>query len=404
MKKHKNSSFFCVGAVWLVGFLIFTSFSTYSQTSVEAKFGKGIRIVAQDSSFALKFSTRFQTLYSGTLNTASDDYNDQLLIRRARLKFEGFAYSPKLEYKIELGLSNRDIGGRDLPQNNFADNIILDAVLKWNFYKNFELWVGQTKLPGNRERVVSSQKLQFVDRSILNSYFNIDRDIGIQLQHSFNIDNVVFRENFSISMGEGRNVTGTNAGGYDYTLRGEILPFGEFEGGGDYVGSDLEREESPKLAIGFSYDFNDRASREGGQTGRYLNGNRDLSTIFIDGMFKYKGSSLMFEYAHKEALDGPVVRSSDLNNEIELLQYFDTGSGFNIQYGYLFKNDFELAGRYSHVKPEDIVFENKHTEYTLGLSKYIVGHSLKIQSDISLVQEQSQDDELRFRLQIEMAL
>ena len=40
--------------------------------------------------------------------------------------------------------------------------------MKWNFYKNFELWFGQAKLPGNRERVVSSGNLQLVDRSILN--------------------------------------------------------------------------------------------------------------------------------------------------------------------------------------------------------------------------------------------
>ena len=37
---------------------------------------------------------------------------------------------------------------------------ILDAYLKWNFYKNFEIWAGQTKLRGNRERVISSQNLQ----------------------------------------------------------------------------------------------------------------------------------------------------------------------------------------------------------------------------------------------------
>ena len=404
MKKYnKENSFFYSGRFCLLCSLIVISFSAYSQPSVQAKFGEGITVVARDSSFALGFSTRFQTLYSGALNTSSDEYNDQLLIRRARLEFEGFVYSPKLEYKFALGLSNRDMGGEDLPQQNHAENIVLDAVLMWNFYKNFELWVGQTKLPGNRERLVSSQKMQFVDRSILNSYFNLDRDIGIQLKHAFKVNNVVFKETISVSMGEGRNVTGNNAGGYDYTFRGEVLPFGAFKGKGEYVGSDIEREDTPKLAIGVSYDFNEGASKEGGQIGDYLNGNKDLSTIFIDGMFKYKGNSLMFEYAHKEALDGSVIRTLD-SEGMELFQYFDTGEGINIQYGYLFKNNVELAARYSHVDPEEIVFENERSEYTLGLSKYIVGHNLKIQSDISLTQEQSQDDELRFRLQIEMGI
>ena len=57
----------------------------------------------------------------------------------------------------------------------------------WNFHENFELWVGQTKLPGNRERVISSANLQQVDRSLLNSRFNIDRDFGFQLRHHFNL-------------------------------------------------------------------------------------------------------------------------------------------------------------------------------------------------------------------------
>jgi phosphate-selective porin OprO and OprP len=34
---------------------------------------------------------------------------------------------------------------------------VLDAVAKWNFAENFSLWFGQAKLPGNRERVISSQ-------------------------------------------------------------------------------------------------------------------------------------------------------------------------------------------------------------------------------------------------------
>ena len=38
----------------------------------------------------------------------------------------------------------------------------------WHFAKNWELWAGQTKLPGNVERVISSGDLQLVDRSLLN--------------------------------------------------------------------------------------------------------------------------------------------------------------------------------------------------------------------------------------------
>jgi len=43
-------------------------------------------------------------------------------------------------------------------------------------------------------------------------------------------------------------------------------------------------------------------------------------------------------------------------------------------------------------------------EYTFGLSKYVVGHSLKIQADISLIDETGvSNNTLRYRLQTEFA-
>ena len=151
-----------------------------------------------------------------------------MLIRRSRLKFDGFAFSPKLKYKVELGLSNRDQSGASQFTSN-APRYILDAVLKWNFAKNFVLWFGQTKLPGNRERVISSANMQQVDRSLLNSRFNIDRDIGFQLRHKFNLtDTFLVKEILSIAQGEGRNITTGNLGGYQYTTRVELFPFGDF--------------------------------------------------------------------------------------------------------------------------------------------------------------------------------
>jgi hypothetical protein len=380
------------------------------QSINNTKFGKGLQFIAEDSSLSVKIGARFQTLYQGGINTTTDQLDDRFLIRRARLKFDGFAFSPKLEYKIELGLSNSDIGNDDPTRFNNADNIILDAVAKWNFAPNWELWVGQTKLPGNRERIISSQKMQFVDRSLLNSRFNIDRDAGLQLHHTHSIGNAIVRESGSISMGEGRDITVNNAGGYDYTAKIEVFPFGEFEGDGAYVGSDISREETPKLAIAAAYDFNDNASREGGQLGDFLSGQRDLSTLFVDAMFKYRGFSAMGEYANKEALggssggenlNGPVVKRDELGAVEET---FVTGNAFNIQAGYLFKNNWELAGRYTTFDPTETTGMRPQEQYTLGVSKYIVGHSLKVQSDITLQDQPGRENSYMFRLQMEVAL
>ena len=199
-------------------------FSLYMQGQdiTENTFGKGlINVVAKDSSYSANFGVRFQSLMTSQWdvpeNGGVQNGESNFLIRRARFKFQGFAYSPKLTYKFEVGLSNRDISGASQFTSN-APRFLLDAVLKWNFYENFELWAGQTKLPGNRERVVSSANLETVDRSLLNSRFNIDRDIGVQLHHFITLgDNFIIREIVSIAQGEGRNITSGNIGGYQYT-------------------------------------------------------------------------------------------------------------------------------------------------------------------------------------------
>ncbi|NEM96660.1 FmdC precursor [Pontibacter sp. BT327] len=372
-----------------------------AQTIHQSKFGKGLQFVAADSSFSLKLGTRFQLLYQGGNNPVTKNWDDRFLIRRARLKFEGFAYNPKLTYKIELGLSNSDIGS-DIPeQTNNADNMILDAVAKWNFAPNFSLWVGQTKLPGNRERIVSSQKMQFVDRSLLNSRFNIDRDAGLQLHHEHEAGRMVFRETVSMSMGEGRDITVNNAGGYNYTGRFEVLPFGAFEDDGDYVGSDLAREKTPKLALAAAYDFNHGATREQGQLGDFLSQKRNLHTLFVDAMFKYRGFSAMAEYADKRAPRSPVVLVNDTGGVEET---FVTGNAFNLQAGYLFPSNWELAGRYTTFNPDAETQITPEDQYTLGLSKYIVGHSLKVQGDATLRDFDGTREAYVFRLQLELAL
>lgn len=382
-------------------FSLFVISAAQAQSVNQSKFGKGLQFIAADSSFSLRFSTRFQMLYQGAINNSTNQLDDRFLIRRARLKFDGFVFSPKLEYKIELGLSNSDIGN-DIPnQTNNADNIILDAVAKWNFAPHWELWVGQTKLPGNRERIVSSQKMQFVDRSLLNSRFNIDRDAGVQLHHTHMIGNALVRESGSISMGEGRDITVNNAGGYDYTAKIEVMPFGAFKSDGAYVGSDIYREETPKLAIAAAYNFNDNASRARGQLGDFLSDERDLKTWFLDYMFKYKGFSSMAEYANKTAPAGPVVLRTD---EGAVEETFITGNAFNIQAGYLFPSNWELAGRYTTYNPDAATNIRSQEQYTLGISKYIVGHSLKVQGDATLQDTPGRENTYVFRLQMEVAL
>ncbi|CAH8287229.1 phosphate-selective porin O/P [Mariniflexile fucanivorans] len=388
----------------LVALLFYATTSLSAQDIKGSKFGKGLlNIVGQDSSWTMKVGLRIELLGMSTWEEGQSNQTS-FLVRRSRLKFDGYAYSPKLEYKIELGLSNRDQSGASEFTSN-APRYILDAQLKWNFYKNFEIWFGQGKLPGNRERVISSGNLQQVDRSLLNSLFTIDRDFGFQLRHHFNVsDQFVIKEIFSLSQGEGRNVTTGNLGGHQYTSRLELLPLGNFDSEGDYSGADLKREQTPKLAFGVSYDHNNNAVKTRSNQGSYMLTDTgyyetNINTLFIDAMFKYNGFSLMAEYADRSAKD-PFAKNSDgslTGDEVQV------GKGINLQTGYLFKNNLEISGRYTHTElDKTITGKEPESQYTLGVSKYIVGHKLKVQTDISHLEVINGNNELMYRLQFEL--
>lgn len=393
--------------IFLSLLFILTIANTEAQQLTENSFGKGlVNVVAVDSSYSMNFAARFQTLYSSEWNfpnnEALQDPESAFFIRRARLKFQGFAYTPRLQYKMELGLSNRDISGASAFTNE-APRYILDAVAMWNFYENFVLWAGQAKLPGNRERLISSANMETVDRSLVNSRFTVDRDLGVQLHHFFILgNNFIVREALAVSQGEGRNVVTGNIGGYQYTGRLEIFPLGNFNA---YSGADLLRLPTPKLAIGASLDYNDDAVRSRSNMGSYMITDygfhhTDISTFFLDAMFKYEGWSAMAEYAHRDA-DEPVALNSDGTPTGAIV---NVGDGINLQAGYLFKNNLQLLGRFTSISLDELItgigIEN---QYTVGLSKYFVGHKLKVQTDLSLNDfEDNINNELVYRVQFDI--
>ncbi|MCC6185759.1 MAG: porin [Chitinophagaceae bacterium] len=380
-------------------------------------FGKGLNFEGKDSSFSIRFGFRFQNLYEATWDLNNDklsginNFEDEIMIRRMRLKFDGYAFSPKLSYKLELGLSNRDISGGGSDFFSGSDNIMLDAYADWNFYKHMTIRFGQAKLPGNIERVISSANLQLVDRSLLNSRFNIDRDMGIQLMNQTKVGKqFILKQTLAISQGEGRDVTAGSFGGHDFTFRVDALPFGEFyKGKDDYVGSALHYYKKPKLMVGVTYDINQNAARTNGQLGNFIEdaaGNvygKTLQTLFVDAAFKYQKFSFMGEYAHKRTTDNNPIVYDVANKKVGT---FVTGSAINLQAGYLLNGkhsirtgQMEVVGRYTTVDLQTGTDEN---QYTIGFNRFISGHQLKIQVDATYRDIIGKNDGIIFRTQLDV--
>ena len=79
-----------------------------------------------------------------------------------------------------------------------------------------------------------------------------------------------------------------------------------------------------------------------------------------------------------------------------------TGLAINSQIGYLFENNFEIASRFSSIKYDDVVGIVNPEQYTLGVSKYLSGHKLKVQADITKSLLNGQDNEVIFRSGFEL--
>ena len=342
-------------------------------------YGKGLGLTSPDSLFQLNIRFRMQNRVTYfDKEGEKPTYDGQ--IRRLRLRFDGYVGNPKFLYVIQLSFAPGDVGELQDGENI---NIIRDAAVFYRPNKHWNISFGQTKLPGNRQRINSSGGLQLTDRSINNAKFTIDRDFGFQV-HNINEFEEKFSYNFkaALSTGEGRNITDKADDGVAVTGKVELFPLGAFTRDGTNFEGDIVREAKPKLLLSGAFQQNNNSQRTQGQLGSTLFEKRTTRSVFLDAMLKYNGWSLMSSYMSRSAADNPVTfnptDATDFN-------YVYVGNGFDYQLSYLFRNDYEVIGRYSlqHVNPEIHAFTPHVKQYSLGLTKYIWEHAFKLQTELT---------------------
>lgn len=368
-------------------------------------FGKGVGMTSPDSLFQMNIRFRMQNRLE-ILND-NDETSYEASIRRLRLRFDGYVGNPKFLYAIQLSFSPKDVG----PLEDDGDlNIIRDAMILYVPNKNWNFGFGQTKLPGNRQRVNSSGALQLTDRSVNNANFNIDRDFGLQAYYMNNHSPNDFGFNIktAVSTGEGRNWTRTKDDGLAYTGRVELFPLGSFKKGGEYFEGDLMREQTPKLYLGSTYHYNQRARRTNGQQGSLLYDDKDISSFLADALVKYNGWAFMTSYMMRKTPNESPIAINPVDPT--KFNYVYAGSGFDTQLSYIFPKNWEVIGRFSDLKPEDEVFRYapKQKQYSVGLTKYIWEHAFKAQLEVSKNDFKYFDGQTKdnwyVRLQIEMGI
>ena len=355
---------------------------------------KGFKLRSADGNFetnlAWRAQLRFTTPTTGDprqLGNFNDNSQNTFEGRRLRMKIGGHAYRPWLKYYFEVDLQpTRDVDD-DAPD---AGTRVIDWRADIAKFDYATLRVGQWKINYNRERVDSSGKQQFVERSIANRVFTIDRQVGAQLTGRLFKETPVDMTYWAgVYTGEGRGVANDD----NNLMTMANLQWNVFGRELKWQQTDVEFTEKPTAAISLATASNTGRCTRWSSSGcgnldgfasakTAANGQYDISQWTQGSAFKYRGFSWQQEYHNKEVKDN----NTGITHELD---------GGYAQAGYFFHNivpaipkELEFAARYSWVNEPNrntLSIENKRKEYTLAANWFFfgAGHNNKLTADFS---------------------
>ena len=393
------------------------------------KAGKGLEFKGGDA-FKLKIGGRMQFRFDSadknqekrgsTSSDGSEGVSHDFQTRRFQLAFSGYAYSPNIFYKYVICSDKNGTGCAG------ADGIgIEDAYFGYKAGKVLKVTVGQMKIPHTLEEQTSSSSLTFVDRS--SKHLTFERDHGIKLEAM--MPNNKFKVIGFLGAGLGGNNSRASSAAdvWDkiYVTRAELTPFGKMK----YGQADLKKTDKLKVRIGASQlwwnDLNvnytgSAFKEEDGSTsldhaGKLDDRISDIASAYskngktqltgvtyldvtsrtYDAGFKYKGLAGEAEYT---TLTG---HESILGNGSESLDWTRLQANYHITNGW-------VAGYRYGVRDNSDQQNDKIFEHTYQISKYFVGHNLKINVDYGYINEEqttagADDKQTRtFRIQAQL--
>ena len=339
---------------------------------------------------------RFQLRYSNLVDEphVSDDLRqegkDGLTMNRAR-------------YKIGAGIGRHFTFYHEYDLRNGQ---LLDLRATWKPVSWFNLRAGQWKAEFNRERVDSSGKQQFAERSITNYWFTIDRQNGVmasgRLAAGKPSDSSWW---LGLLNGNGINASGDGAqpmwmGRYQWNFNGEVLPFSQ---------SALKRYNEARGSLAFAVVSNASAytrfsSNGGGQLPGFEEGEDNqyrIEQFLQEFAWQRGGWSVQQEFHYKKITDRFNGGSVKIRGA-----YLTTGWFPSTRYPN-WPEPLELAARVALVQPYPDAHLHENKELTLGANWFFNGHRNKLTSDVSYLEIDDLSGEAtdwRFRLQWDISL
>ncbi|MEQ1546612.1 porin [Methyloglobulus sp.] len=341
-------------------------------------YGKnGFEFKTDNGKFSLAIQNRMQFRYAMPFDGDPRSIEDlekpdssSFMIRRARTKIRGHLYWAWLKYYF---------------QYDWTEPVMRDLNLTVDKYDWAKVWVGRGKVFYNDERVSSSGNQQFVNRSIVNNIFTVDRQQGVQVYgnlfpetwHDISYYLGVFT---GLGVGERSNDDDDMmwSGRLQWNAMGGEMPFSQ---------SDVEYHEKPALNIAVAAATNRSKCTafetvkdscralpgfEVGKSGQYR-----INQMMEEMRFKWKGFSVSHELHWKDVDD--TVNKQTTNLMGGLIQ-----AGFFPHYIIpIVPKNLEFAGRYAFVDPNRDVDNDLQQEASGVMTYFFNGHSNKLNFQVS---------------------
>jgi phosphate-selective porin OprO/OprP len=261
---------------------------------------RGLELTSAGGNYQARIQGRIQLRFSDPFPAAPEreaDYQQRghtFGFRRARLKMEGHAFRPWFRVNIEQDLADWQTLGW----------FVTAARWEWLQFR-----AGQFKPEFNRERVTSSARQQFAERSIVNDAFQLDRQIGFAVMgHVMAGRRGDSWYSAGVFTGNGRH-RGFGGGGHPLVVGRYQWNFLGRDPG--FSSSDVEHHDAPAAAIGLAAATNRRrytafSSHGGDQLEGFAPGapgQYTLRQVTADFLLKYRGLSIQHETHYKSIYD-----------------------------------------------------------------------------------------------------
>ncbi|OZV70577.1 hypothetical protein [Winogradskyella aurantia] len=375
------------------------------------KLGSGLDFSFNDGDYHFGVTGFIQP---GFLNESTKGFEDvnQFRSKRTFLQFDGNAIKEKVSFFVQLDFS--------------LSNPLMDAWLAYEPIEQVKISFGQKQtFVNNREMLYREDRLQFANRSFLSQTLSeTGREFGVFVESNFEFAGVGIAPMAALTSGDGRNSFGDDSrdsdiGGLKLGGRLDIYPLGYFKAGNELTSVDLEREDTLKFVVGVAGSQNYGASGPTGEGhGDFFlfdaNGNDNLPDyrqFYVDLLAKYKGFSLLAEYANASATGIDEVYLDESATQIlapgQISEFLALGDSYNFQVGYVTKNGYSFDLSFNASTPE---FENSMSVLndfnatTLGFTKYFYGNSLKLQTSYSIINPSIGETINQFEILFQIAL